>query len=156
MHERVNWIVIMISVSKTKKQCNKWIFCILNVFWTSYVHSIVVRCVIWYHLYSLKNVKNTHGEVLIFVTLQAEAPNRSTHHNLYPASRRFTILWWFQGPDSWRPKGITRIEWKPFNNERLTISEKERWVPIGKALVIWLQFYLLLEAAILFLFVTIF
>ena len=26
-----------------------------------------VRCVIWYHLYNLKNVKNTQGEVLLFV-----------------------------------------------------------------------------------------
>ena len=24
-----------------------------------------VRCAIWYHLYNLKNVKNTHGGVLI-------------------------------------------------------------------------------------------
>ena len=24
----------------------------------------VVRCAIWYHLYNLKNVKNTHGRVL--------------------------------------------------------------------------------------------
>ena len=33
-------------------------------------HSIslyVVRCAICYHLYNLKNVKNTHGEVLILV-----------------------------------------------------------------------------------------
>ena len=25
-----------------------------------------MRCAIWYHLHNLKNVKNTHGEVLIF------------------------------------------------------------------------------------------
>ena len=31
----------------------------------------VVRCAIWYHLYNLKNVKTTHGEVLILVKLQA-------------------------------------------------------------------------------------
>ena len=31
----------------------------------------VMRCVIWYHLYNLKNVKNTHGGVLILVKLQA-------------------------------------------------------------------------------------
>ena len=31
----------------------------------------VVRCAIWYHLYNLKNVKNTHGGVLILVKLQA-------------------------------------------------------------------------------------
>ena len=27
----------------------------------------MVRCVIWYHLYDLKNVKNTHGGVVILV-----------------------------------------------------------------------------------------
>ena len=26
-----------------------------------------MRCAIWYHLYNLKNVKNTHGGVLILV-----------------------------------------------------------------------------------------
>ena len=31
----------------------------------------VIRCAIWYHLYSLENVKNTHGGVLILVKLQA-------------------------------------------------------------------------------------
>ena len=28
-----------------------------------------MRCVIWYHLYNLKNLKYTHGGVLIFATL---------------------------------------------------------------------------------------
>ena len=31
----------------------------------------VMRCAIWYHLHNLKNVKNTPGEVLILVKLQA-------------------------------------------------------------------------------------
>ena len=34
-----------------------------------------MHCVIWYHLYNLKNVKNTHGVVLILVKLLAEACN---------------------------------------------------------------------------------
>ena len=38
-----------------------------NVYGCSYV----VRCAIWYHLYNLKNVKNTHGGVLLQVKLQA-------------------------------------------------------------------------------------
>ena len=33
------------------------------------------RCAIWYHLYNLKNMKNTHGGVSILVKLQAEAPS---------------------------------------------------------------------------------
>ena len=32
-------------------------------------------CAIWYHLYKLKNVKNTHGGVLLLVNLQDEACN---------------------------------------------------------------------------------
>ena len=30
-------------------------------------------CAIWYHLYNLKNVKNTHGGVLLLTKLQALA-----------------------------------------------------------------------------------
>ena len=36
----------------------------------------VVCCAIWYHLHNLKNVKNNHGGVLIFMLI----PNRATHH----------------------------------------------------------------------------
>ena len=32
-----------------------------------------MRCAICYHLYNLKNVKNTHGGVLLLVKLQAKA-----------------------------------------------------------------------------------
>ena len=35
--------------------------------------SYVVRCAIWHRLSNLKNVKNTHGVVLILVKLQAKA-----------------------------------------------------------------------------------
>ena len=34
-----------------------------------------MRCAISYHLYNLKNVKNTHGGVLILLKLQAKARN---------------------------------------------------------------------------------
>ena len=32
-----------------------------------------MRCAIWYYLYNLKNVKNTHGEVSLLVKLPALA-----------------------------------------------------------------------------------
>ena len=32
-----------------------------------------MRCAIWYFMYNFKNVKNTHGGVLILVKLQAGA-----------------------------------------------------------------------------------
>ena len=35
----------------------------------------VMRCAIWYHLYNMKNAKNTHGGVLILVKFQASACN---------------------------------------------------------------------------------
>ena len=38
----------------------------------------VVRCAIWYYLYNLKNVENTHGEVLILVQLQTKIAKRIT------------------------------------------------------------------------------
>ena len=34
-----------------------------------------MRCAIWYHLYYLRDVKNTHGGVLLLVNLKAEACN---------------------------------------------------------------------------------
>ena len=40
-----------------------------------YLLTYMMRCVTWYHLYNLKNVKNTHGGVLILVEFQAEACN---------------------------------------------------------------------------------
>ena len=36
-----------------------------------YWHFMVMRRAIWYHLYNLKNVKSTHGGVLLLVKLQA-------------------------------------------------------------------------------------
>ena len=37
--------------------------------WLQSVNQNMVRCAIWYHLCNLKNVKNTHGGVLILVKL---------------------------------------------------------------------------------------
>ena len=35
----------------------------------------VTCCAIWYHLYNLKNVKNSHGGVLVLLKLKASACN---------------------------------------------------------------------------------
>ena len=35
----------------------------------------MMRCAIWYHLYKLKNVKNTHGGVLLLVSGWLKACN---------------------------------------------------------------------------------
>ena len=43
--------------------------------------SYVMRYAIWYHLYNLRNVKNTHGEVLLLaVKLQAKATSMGVFH----------------------------------------------------------------------------
>ena len=63
----------------------------------------MMLCATWYHFYDFKNVKNTHGGMLLLVKLQTEArnftktntplwvshffkivqmlPNRTKHHN---------------------------------------------------------------------------
>ena len=53
-------------------QCKQSKFIYLNL---ETGRAYVVRCAIWYHLYILKNVKNTHGRVLILVEVQALACN---------------------------------------------------------------------------------
>ena len=39
-------------------------------------------CAIWHHLYNLKNVKNTHGGVLLLVKLQAKSFPESFEMNV--------------------------------------------------------------------------
>ena len=46
-------------------------FKVLDWSWNeSFSRLIVVRCAIQYHVHNLKNVKNTHGGVLLLVSLQ--------------------------------------------------------------------------------------
>ena len=42
----------------------------------------MVLCAIWYHSYNLKNVKNTHGGVLLLVKLQVAPHLRTVYLNL--------------------------------------------------------------------------
>ena len=56
--------------------------CIIRIF--------VMLCAIWYQLYNLKNVKNTHGEVLLFVKLQA------FNTPLWEFSTFFKLYKWYQ------------------------------------------------------------
>ena len=64
-----SWILIFL---------NYGIFCVFSR--AANVNSLKPRqdgtlCTIWYHLRNFKNVKNTHGVVLLLVKLQAEACN---------------------------------------------------------------------------------
>ena len=58
------------------------------------VQVYMMRCAIWYHLQNLKNVKNTHGGMLLLVKLQAEAsPFFRVKRSSYPKELvfKFTI-----------------------------------------------------------------
>ena len=56
-----------------------------------------MSCAIWYHLRNLKNVKNTHGEVLLSVKLQTKACNL-TKSNTSPwvFFKFFKLYKWYQ------------------------------------------------------------
>ena len=47
------------------------------------VTDVLMVCAIWYHLHNFKNVKNTHGVVLLLVKLQASVCN-FTENNTPP------------------------------------------------------------------------
>ena len=58
----------------------------------------VMFCAIWYHLHDLKNIKYTHGGVLLLVKLQAKAYNFTTKINT-PSWVLFTffrLYKWYQ------------------------------------------------------------
>ena len=51
------------------------LFCRSHLVWLQFClcYIFAMHCAIWYYLYNSKNVKNTHGGVLILVKLQASA-----------------------------------------------------------------------------------
>ena len=58
-----------------KKYCSENFNGRKDLFLANATQYIWYELAIWYHLYNLKNVKNTHGKVLILVKLQAKASN---------------------------------------------------------------------------------
>ena len=57
----------------------------------------MIFCAIWYHLYNFKNVKNTHGGVLLLIKLQASACNFTKSNTLPGAFFMFFKLYkWYQ------------------------------------------------------------
>ena len=84
--------------------------------WVRYV----MLCTIWYHLYHLKNVKSTHGGVLILVKLQAKACNfikinnpplvfftLFTLYKWYQIAQRITY-WLTKSYETWLAYEVTR------------------------------------------------
>ena len=62
-----------------------------------------MRCAIWYNLYNLIDVKNTHGVVLAFVKLQLYKSNTSP----WVFSILFILCKWYQIVESIRYKSIS-------------------------------------------------
>ena len=48
-------------------------------------------CAIWYHLYNLKNVKNTQGGVLLLVKLQASASHNNCSVDISSAADKTSM-----------------------------------------------------------------
>ena len=64
--------VYFLPLSYHRSQVSQQSYC--QLFFNSHVlitNSNVMFCAIWYHLFNLKNVKNTHGGVLLLVKTQA-------------------------------------------------------------------------------------
>ena len=58
--------------------------------------TIVMRCTIWYHLHNLRNVKNTHGRVLLSEKLQAIIFNFTKSKFLPGCFMFFKLNKWYQ------------------------------------------------------------
>ena len=58
-------------VQLLNKKKNRWLK--EFIFHASFGDKFMVRCSIWYYLHNLRNVKNTHGRVLILRKLQASS-----------------------------------------------------------------------------------
>ena len=59
-----------------RKICRKKVETLLTIlasFLENLLKLYIMLCIIRYHLYNLKNVKNTHGGVLLLVRFQASA-----------------------------------------------------------------------------------
>ena len=97
----------------------------------------VMFSAIWYHVYNLNNVNNTHGGVLLFVKLQAETPppwefftfflnctndtkSRNAWHtqcnlwfkSAHKATGRTFIVYFVNLSSKWAPMGISNLEIK--------------------------------------------
>ena len=58
----------VIHLKKVLKLVNGNVAQILwNILFSTGDHAYVILCMIWYHLYNLKNVKNTHGGMLLLL-----------------------------------------------------------------------------------------
>ena len=79
------------------------------------IEIIPMLCAVWCHLYNLKNVKNTHGAVLLFVKFQASVCNFAKSNTAPWVFFTFLKLYkWYQIPQS-----ITNAFW---NNLWITLS----------------------------------
>ena len=66
IYAMIVWASILIGSSSS------YFLLTFDLFWRL-LRLYVMLCAIWYYLYNFKNVKNTHGGVILLVKLQAEA-----------------------------------------------------------------------------------
>ena len=95
----------------------------------TYVFIYVLRCAIWYHLYNLKNVKNTHEGVLRLVKLQAKSFKlykwyQIAQRNTYSLALTY-VMTSFRSKDVFPNDHISRILQKYFTN--LTKATPKRY-----------------------------
>ena len=80
-----------------------------------------MRCAIWYHLYNFKNVRDTHGGVLILVKLQASATC-----NLYKLYKWHRIAQRINGSYMWNAISKRSIEMFYVRMELNCFSKKKK------------------------------
>ena len=85
--------------TKAKVKIREW----FRLYWTCEQAWYVMRCAIWYRLYNLKNVKNTHGRALLLVKLQAKSNIPPwvffmffKLYKWYPITQNITYIWLFK------------------------------------------------------------
>ena len=86
-------------------------------------------CAIWYHLYYLKNVKNTHSGVLLLVKLQAKAWNITKSNT--PLWIFFTFLKlykWYQIAQRITNKPVEFLVWRvdPITKHRVLVNNQRK------------------------------
>ena len=104
--------------NKSSRSGQPKVFCKVDTFWQYLYESICIRICflikvqvphfkivmcwgIWSYLHNLKDVKNTHGEVLFLVKLQASAYNFTKSNTWSSLFFTFFILYkWYQIPQN--------------------------------------------------------
>ena len=127
-----------------------WLDQIIKYKLTSWSSANVMRCAIWYHWCNLKNVKNTHGRILILVKLQAKACNFTKINT--PPWVFFMFLNCTNSTKSRNKSQIRSLYWNPQflkfmccckpTTQRFSRHCRELWETACASFLMWLGSYL--------------